>query len=170
MSLAKVRKIAIVGVMGLVSLTLLALTSGPETSTDADWVTGDDGITHDSRVHYTTETNPFVAEVDRVYFGGRPAGNLLSVWFGADWRRDPTLYKVWNGSAWVTDHTVNKGPWRGCGDEDDGLCWWTLNNDVTLEDSARVDQRLRYRYFFYVWTDEIAKTEWPGRYHKHYLE
>ena len=81
-----------------------------------------------------------------------------------------TLYKVWNGSAWVTDHTIDEGSWRGCGHEDTGLCWWTLNNDVTLEDSARVDQRLRYRYFFYVWTDEIAKVEWTGRYHNHYLE
>ena len=57
MNLSKVRKLATVVVVGLVSLTLLVLTDGPDTTTDADWMTGDDGVTHSSTVHYTKNTS-----------------------------------------------------------------------------------------------------------------
>ena len=64
---------------------------------------------------------------------------------------------------------MSAGDWRDCGSEDDGLCWWNLNNDVTLEGSARVDQRLRYRYYFYA-GGKFNKMEWPGNYHTNYLQ
>ena len=169
MNLSRMRKLATLLLVGLVSLVLLALANGPETSTDADWVTGDDEITHESTVHYTKDTNPFVAYVDRVYWGGKPAEDLEWWQFASEWRRDDTHYKRWDGSDWETEMEVKKGKWRDCGSADDGLCYWNLNNDVTLNDSARVDQRLLYRYFFYA-GGKLDKLEWPGEWHEHYLE
>ena len=134
-------------VVGLVSLTFLALTDGPETSADADWVTGDDGITHNSTVYYDKDTDPFVAYVDKVYWGARPAENLNWNESGAQWQREPTLYKVWDDDSWDTEASVDAGPWRSCGSSVNGLCWWNLNNDVTLEGAALVYQRLRYAYY-----------------------
>ena len=168
MNLPKVRKLAIVLVVGLVSLTLLALTNGPETTTDTDWVTGDDGITHNSTVHYSKDTNPFVAYVDKVHYGARPAADLEWWQFASEWKRDTVKYKVWDGNSWETEESVSADSWRDCGSPD-SLCWWNVNKDVTLEDSARVDQRLKYRYFYYA-AGKLNKMEWPGNWHRHYLE
>ena len=152
----------------LVSLTLLALTDGPETSTDAE-ATQDYGITHSSTVYYDKDTDPFVAYVDRVYWGARPAENLNWNESGSQWQREPTLYKEWDGDSWETVVSVNAGPWRSCGSSANGLCWWNLNNDVTLEGSARVDQRLKYAYYVAA-AFESQKVSWSGEWHKHYLE
>jgi hypothetical protein len=155
--------------IGLVSLALLALTDGPETSTDADWVTGDDEITHNSTVYYDKDTNPFVAYVDKVYWGARPAEDLEWYQYGSQWRREPTLYKSWNGNSWETEASVDAGPWRACGSSVNGLCWWNLNNDVTLEGSARVDQRLKYALYLSAGSDAHLYS-WSGEWHEHYLE
>ena len=151
------------------SLTFLALTDGPETSADADWVTGDDGITHNSTVYYDKDTDPFVAYVDKVYWGARPAENLNWNESGSQWQREPTLYKVWDDDSWDTEASVDAGPWRSCGSSVNGLCWWNLNNDVTLEGSARVDQRLRYAFYLSAGSDAHL-YRWSGEWHEHYLE
>jgi hypothetical protein len=155
--------------IGLVSLALLALTDGPETSTDAARATGDDGITHSSTVYYDKDTDPFVAYVDRVHWGARPAENLDWNESGSQWQREPTLYKEWDGDSWETVVSVNAGPWRSCGSSANGLCWWNLNNDVTLEGSARVDQRLKYALYLSAGSDAHLYS-WSGEWHEHYLE
>ena len=126
-------------------------------------------------MYYDKDTNPFVAYVDKVYWGAwpaedaRPAEDLEWWQYGPQWKRDTTLYKVWDGNSWDTEASVNAGPSRACGSSDNGLCWWNLNNDVTLEGSARVDQRLKYHYFYSAGS-ELNKLEWPGSWHQHYLE
>ena len=110
-----------------------------------------------------------MAYVDRVYWGAKPAEDLESWQFASEWKRDTTKYMAWDGDSWETEKSVTAGKWKGCGSADEGLCWWNLNNDVTLEDSARVDQRLVYRYFYYAGM-ALHKMEWPGNYHEHYLE
>ena len=64
---------------------------------------------------------------------------------------------------------MDAGPWRSCGSSANGLCWWNLNNDVTLEGSARVDQRLKYAYFYSAGAD-MGTYSWKGKWHLHYLE
>ena len=76
MNLSMVRKLATLLVIGLLALMLLGLSDGPETSADARVATGDQRITHNSTVYYDKDTNPFVAYVDRVYWGARPAEDL----------------------------------------------------------------------------------------------
>ena len=139
------------------------LSNGPKTSYDV----GDgNGISHSSTVYYTKETDPFVAEVDRVHFGGREKeeGHLE---FASGWRRKKTEYREWNGSSWVTEATVNPGSWRATGHEE--LDWWNLENDVTLEGGALVEQRLEYRFFYTVW-DQIHEYKWRGALLDHFLE
>lgn len=104
-----------------------------------------------------------------MYWGGKPAKDLDWWQFPADWRRDDTHHKSWDGSDWETEKKVKKGKWRDYGRSDDGLCYRNLNNDVTLNDSARADQRLLYRYHFYA-GGKIDKLERPGAWHEHYLE
>ena len=80
MNLSMVPKLATVLVVGLVSLTLLALSDGPYTTADVQRIiSADDGITHNSTVYYDKDTNPFVADVDRVEYGARPAEATLSL-------------------------------------------------------------------------------------------
>ena len=154
----------------MVSLTLLALSDGPDTTADVERIiSADDRITHNSTVYYDKDTNPFVADVDRVEYGGRPAEHLAWYQYGAQWKRDDTLYKSWNGNSWETVVSVNAGPRRSCGSSANGLCWWNLNNDVTLEGSARVDQRLKYAYYVAA-AFESQKVSWFGQWHRHFLE
>ncbi len=107
--------------------------------------------------------------MDRVHWGARPAENLNWNEFGSQWQREATLYKSWDGNSWETEASVDAGPWRACGSSVNGLYWWNLNNDVTLEGSARVDQRLRYA-FYYSAGNDMGTVKWPGNWHLHYLE
>ena len=65
-------KLLIIAVAAMASLALIALSDGPIETKDAKPWTGDNGVTHSSTVYYGKTTNPFVAYVDRIYFGGRP--------------------------------------------------------------------------------------------------
>ena len=136
------------------------LSNGPKRSSAID---DDHGISHESWVYYTKETDPFVAEVDRVHFGGRKKDTSLpeSV---PEWRRHDTEYKEWNGTKWVREKKIGPGRWKSSGPEE--LDWWNLENDVTLEGGALVKQRLHYRYFLFGEID----FEWSGPWHRHYLE
>ena len=139
-----------------------ALSNGPETSSLNDGY----GTSHSSTVYYDKETNPFVAEVDRVYYGGRKRDTD----FGeccAIWTRYHTLYREWNGSSWVTVQSFGAGAWQSTGPE--SLSWWNLHNDVTLEGGALVQQRLEYEYHI-VGPDGTVEIKWTGPYHNHYLE
>ena len=156
-------------VVGLLALMLLAFTDGPESSVDADWVIGDHGITRNSTVYYDRDTNPFVVYADRVYWGARPAEDLNFNQFGSSWQRAATLYREWDGDSWETQVEVTAGQWRTCGSSPNGLCWLDLNNDVTLEGSARVDQRLKYALYESAAFDSRLNT-WYGEWHEHYLE
>ena len=64
---------------------------------------------------------------------------------------------------------MDAGPWRSCVSSVNGLCWWNLNNDVTLEGSARVDQRLKYALYLSAGNDAYL-YRWSGEWHEHYLE
>ena len=169
MNLSMVPKLATVLVVGLVSLTLLGLSDGPETSADALLHTGDQGITHNSTVYYDKDTNPFVAYVDRVYWGARPAEDLNFNEFGSSWQRRPTTYWEWDGDSWELQLEVAAGQWRSCGSSANGLCWWDLENDVTLEGGALVRQRLKYYLYQSVAFGQNLYS-WTGSWHEHYLE
>ena len=152
----------------------MALINGPEHAAEAGSIIFDYGITHSSYVHYTKETNPFVALVERVYFGGRPAANLQSFQQYSDWRRDLTQYMRWNGGTqWDAQITVGSSDWDNCGSPG-SLCWWNLNNTADLEDSAMVRQRLAYKITFWAGGDGLGDfwgtTEWYGGLNEHYLE
>ena len=120
-------------------------------------------------VYYDKETNPFVAHVDEIRWGAKPAEDLEWWQTASEWKRDTTKYKVWDGNSWETEESVSAGSWRSCGSADDGLCYWYLTNDVTLEDSARVDQRLKYRYTYYA-GGNLHEAAWSGAWHRHNLE
>ena len=101
---------------------MLALSDGPDTTADVERIiSADDGITHNSTVYYDKDTNPFVADVDRVEYGGRPAEHLAWYQYGAQWKRDDTQYKSWNGNSWVTEVSVGASSWRTCGSSAKGL-------------------------------------------------
>ena len=148
---------------------LLALTDGPETSVDADWVTGDDGITHNSTVYYDKGTNPFVAYVDKAFWRARPAEDLNFNEFGSSWQRAATQYWEWDDDSWEPQLEVTAGQWRSCGSSANGLCWTSLENDVTLEGGALVRQRLKYHYYTTAAFDN-GRVAWDGAWHWHYLE
>ena len=170
MNLSMVPKLATVLVVGLVSLTLLALSDGPYTTADVQRIiSADDGITHNSTVYYDKDTNPFVADVDRVEYGARPAEQLQWWQYGPQWKRDNTLYYSWNGNSWVTEVSVGAGFWRSCGSSANGLCWTSLENDVTLEGGALVRQRLKYYLYQSVAFGQNLYS-WTGSWHDHYLE
>ena len=59
--------------------------------------------------------------------------------------------------------------WRSCGSSANGLCWLSLDNDVTLEGGALIKQRLKYHYYTSAAFD-MGKVEWTGAWHEHYLE
>ena len=171
---SRFRKLWPIFAAALVALSIMALTNGPEHSADAQNVTNDGGITHTSYVHYSKTTNPFVANVDRVYYGGRPPGDLSEEWqFDPKWRREVTHYVRWNGSQWAPQLTRSSTEWRDCGSPG-SLCWWNLHNDVTLNDSAAVFQKLKYKYLFFNPGEglgaEVHSFSWSGYWHRHFLE
>ena len=64
--------VSVVALLVLAAVAL-ALEDGPETRDDI----GDGhGTSHQSTVYYDKDTDPFVAHVDRVYFGGRKPANM----------------------------------------------------------------------------------------------
>ena len=81
------------------------LSDGPKTS---DGIGDGYGTSHSSTVYYTKQTNPFVANVDRIYYGGRKPKEHFGECCGG-WRHQQAKYKEWDGSKWVTVKTVNKG-------------------------------------------------------------
>ena len=101
---------------------LVALSDDPIATKDAKTMTGDNDVTHSSTVYYNKATNPFIAYVDRVYWGAKPAEDLEFWQFASEWKRDHTEYKEWDGNSWDTEKTVKAGKWRDCGSADDGLC------------------------------------------------
>ncbi len=161
-------KLLLIAVAGLASLSLIALSNGPIETEDARPWTGDTEVTHSSTVYYGKTTNPFVAYVDRIYFGGRPAADLEWWQFASEWKRDATLYQRWDGSKWKTVLTVPASSWQDCGSPDN-LCVDNLYNEATLRDGALVRQRLKYRYFWYAGED-LQETSFSGIYHDHFLE
>jgi hypothetical protein len=152
----------------------MALTNGPQNASDASAATGDHGITHTSYVHYTKDTSPFVAHVERVHYGGRPAADLDPYQHYSKWRRERTEYMTWNGSTqWDAQTTVGNSNYSECGSVGN-LCWWDLTTTADLEGSAMVGQRLAYKITFWAGgLDQdtvVATTKWYGSMNEHYLE
>ena len=139
-----------------------ALSNGPKTS---DPIGDGNGTAHSSTVYYTKQSSPFIACVDRVYYGGRKP-STGSTECCAQWRREGTVYMKWNGSSWVTAVSFGSSSWRITGNP--GLAYWNVNNDVTLEGGALVRNRLRYRKSFT--PQPQGWIAYSGPYHNHYLE
>lgn len=146
----------------LISSVGWALTNGPNNTTDFYDL---DGITHSSTVHYTRQLSPFIAWVDKIYYGGRKPGGLSPFGCCGEWARDSTQYKEWNGSSWVTVVSFGASSWRDTGTP--GLAYWNLNDDVTLEGGALAKHRLKYRYFV---NATMTYNNVTGSYHNHFLE
>ena len=147
------------GDSGLPTMTQ-ELVDGPY---DSDDVSDGHGISHSSYVYYTKETDPFVAEVDRIHYGAREKEEepLQSQ---SGWRRYKTEYKEWDGDSWNRVKKLKSSPWRETGY--DSLDWWNVSNDVTLEGGALVKQQIQYRFFVFLG----GEFTWAGAMHDHYLE
>ena len=145
----------------LISAVTLAAENGPIYS---DGIGDGYGTSHHSTVYYTKQSDPFIAWVDRVYFGGRKPDTSIEECCG-QWRHEKTLYRRWNGSNWITVRNTGSASWQSSGTP--GLSYFNLNTDVTLEGGALVKQRLRYRKYLLLAGDW---AEWSGSYHSHFLE
>ena len=142
-----------------------ALSDGPEERDDHQ---DGGGISHASTVYYTRQLIPFIAWVDRVYYGGRPEdlSSNPNVCCG-EWRRDKTEYKRWTGSSWKTVKTLGSSMYHVTGSPGN-LSYYNLNNDVTLTGGAYVRQHLRYRNT--VDFPVLGTYNFPGGWNSHFLE
>ena len=89
-----------------------ALSDGPITS---DPIGDGKGTAHSSTVYYTKQSSPFIAWVDRVYYGGRKPSTTFLLECCGQWRRNNTVYREWNGSSWVTAVSFGSSSWRATG-------------------------------------------------------
>ncbi len=152
--------VPLIGVL-LFSAVASAAENGPTTS---NLIRDGYGASHHSTVYYTKQSVPFIAWVDRVYFGGRkPSINFISCC--GEWRHENTLYRRWNDSSWVTVRNTGSASWQSSGTP--GLSYFNLNTDVTLEGGVLVKQRLKYRKYLLQLETWI---EWNGSFHSHFLE
>ena len=155
----------ILGIIALFPAVVLAYqySHGPVNSSRAYF--DSDCTAHTSYVHYDKSYSPLVIDVDRVYYGGRKPDPIDPNSTLERWRREKTKYYDWNGSQWILDTTVGSGSWRSAG-SCSGLDWWYLNNDVSLDDGAYVQQVLRFKYYSILLKKDI---EGNGTWHGHNL-
>lgn len=147
------------------STTVWAYSNGPKNS---DNLQDGGGTSHSSTVYYNRQLSPFIAWVDRMYYGGRNFDTSDNpIVCCAQWRRDYTKYKEWNGSKWVTVKTVWASGWRTSGTPGQ-LSYWDLNTDATLDGGALVQQMLKWKYL--VPLPQPKWLQWKGVIHSHYLE
>lgn len=114
-------------------------------------------------MYYTKVTDRFVAEVDRIYYGGRKP-KIYPLECCATWRHKEAKYCEWNGSKWVRLKTINHTSWQDTGPAN--LTWWNLTNGATLDGGAYVTHRLEYRKFQPI----IGEVKWEGWLHEYFLE
>ena len=139
--------------------------NGPETTDDI----GDGyGTSHTSTVYYTRQLSPFIAWVDRVYFGGRKPDDSFPGQCCGAWRVKKTLYREWDGSEWDTVVNEGAGSWHEPAGAPE-LSYYNMNRDVTLEGGALVQQKLEFRKIVTV-LEEGGMLQYSGRWHSHFLE
>ena len=100
-----------------------------------------DNVSHRARVKYSRSLYPWSATVFKVHFGGRPYQAFC--YSNEKWRREKTQYRRWLNNSWRVDAEVGPGSWSYAGTVGN-LDYYYLNNTVSLDDSARVDNKLRY--------------------------
>ena len=116
-----------------------ALTNGPITH---DELGDGHGNSHYSRVNYSKTTAPWVATVTSVRVGGRHPENQLCP-SQQKWKSKHTKYKRWNRWWWSTQKTKSNTPRRTTGTP--GLAYFSIGDNVRLEDSAMVENWLNYK-------------------------
>ena len=87
------------------------------------------------------------------------------------WRMDSRVYCEWNpdDSEWVEVESVGNSSWRDTGTP--GLAWHDDYDNVFMDHGAYVKQRLRYHQTLVCTWDGIGDPQdFPGRWHKHFLE
>ena len=132
-------------------------TNGPITSDQ----TGDGSTSHSSKVYYYKDTDPFVAQAYRIYYGGRAnSGAHVAL---ARWRRENTDYWEWNGSSWVSVKSITHGKWNN---NRDSLKYFNRYDNAFMDVGALVRQRIRHQDT-YINGDT---GEYYGSWHSHYLE
>lgn len=143
---------------------VLALTNGPEESTD---FSDNHGITHSRKVSYNKSTDPyFVATVYRVRVGGRkPVSGIC--WEDGSWKSDPTNYYRWdsNDRKWKKVRGVSDRNIRTSGTP--SLSYFNITDYVVLRYGAKVTNRLKYSEDNYCFN---VTNNFSGLVNLHYLE
>ena len=125
-------------------------------------------ISHSSTVWYYKDTDPhFVAQAYRIHYGGRRP-EMFCAW-NKVWRMDSRKYYEWDvgDREWTLVESVGASDYRHTGTP--GLAWHDDYDNVFMDHGAYVKQRLRYRLTACNF-DIPEPTDWPGRWHPHFLE
>ena len=138
---------------------------GPFVSDEAE---DNEGISHSSTVWYYKDTDPhFVAQAYRIHYGGRRP-EMFCAW-NKVWRMDRRKYYEWDvgDREWTLVESVGASDYRHTGTP--GIAWHDDYDNVFMDHGAYVKQRLRYRLTACNF-DIPEPTDWPGRWHPHFLE
>ena len=125
------------------------------------------GHSHKSQVKYIKHTNPFIADIEFVKYGGRSQDKTCHT--DQRWKHYQTRWYRWYPNGWGVVAQEGAGPWLPSPSDHSLSYPWTAGESIQIYTGAKVSNLLYYKAKF-ICPPLVDTVEWPGEKHWHFME
>ena len=123
------------------------------------------GHSHKSQVKYIKHTNPFIADIEFVKYGGRSPDRLCH--YSQRWKHFKTLWYRFYPNGWGIVAEEGSGPWLSSPSDHSLSYPWQAGGAVQIYTGAKVSNQLYYKEHHCL---ALKAVEYPGEKHWHFME